>query len=77
KKLQIWSDRHLRIEGKALKKLKEIFLEDWHYAYRGLNTYYWDQFMNTKYIPGKENSHAEGAVQIVASGTSSDDTSIR
>ncbi|PEI47971.1 cardiolipin synthase [Bacillus pseudomycoides] len=77
KKFPIWRDSHLRIEGKALYKLQAIFLEDWLYASSGLNTYSWDQFMNTKYFPGKENSHAEGAVQIVASGPSSDDTSIR
>ena len=29
--------------------------------------------MNRQYFPGKEISNAEGAVQIVASGPSSDD----
>lgn len=33
--------------------------------------------MNRQYFPGKEISNAEGAVQIVASGPSSDDKSIR
>ena len=33
--------------------------------------------MNRQYFPGKEISSAEGAVQIVASGPSSDDKSIR
>jgi cardiolipin synthase len=77
KKFPIWRDSHLRIEGKALYKLQAIFLEDWLYATNGLNTYSWNQFMNTKYFPGKQNSHAEGAIQIVASGPSSDDTNIR
>ena len=77
KKFPIWRDSHLRIEGKALYKLQAIFLEDWLYASSDLNTYSWNQFMNTKYFPGKEKSHAEGAVQIVAGGPSSDDTNIR
>ncbi|EJR11845.1 cardiolipin synthase [Bacillus cereus] len=77
KKFPIWRDSHLRIEGKALYKLQAVFLEDWLYASSSLNTYSWNQFMNTKYFPDRENPHAEGAVQIVASGPSSDDTSIR
>ncbi len=58
-------------------KLQAIFLEDWLYASSGLNTYSWDQFMNRQYFPGKEILDATGAVQIVASGPSSDDKSIR
>lgn len=77
KKFPVWRDSHLKIEGKALYKLQAIFLEDWLYASSGLNTYSWDQFMNRQYFPGKEISSAEGAVQIVASGPSSDDKSIR
>ncbi|PGK81806.1 cardiolipin synthase [Bacillus thuringiensis] len=77
KKFPVWRDSHLKIEGKALYKLQAIFLEDWLYASSGLNTYSWDQFMNRQYFPGKEISNAEGAVQIVASGPSSDDKSIR
>ncbi|MED2039174.1 cardiolipin synthase [Bacillus wiedmannii] len=77
KKFPIWRDSHLKIEGKALYKLQAIFLEDWLYASSGLNTYSWDQFINRQYFPGKEISSAEGAVQIVASGPSSDDKSIR
>lgn len=77
KKFPVWRDSHLKIEGKALYKLQAIFLEDWLYASSGLNTYSWDQFMNRHYFPGKEIPDAEGAVQIVASGPSSDDKSIR
>ncbi|MDA1571044.1 phospholipase D-like domain-containing protein, partial [Bacillus cereus] len=77
KKFPVWRDSHLKIEGKALYKLQAIFLEDWLYASSGLKTYSWDQFMNRQYFPGKEISSAEGAVQIVASGPSSDDKSIR
>ena len=75
-KFPVWRDSHLKIEGKALYKLQAIFLEDWLYASSGLNTYSWDPFMNRQYF-GKEISSAEGAVQIVASGPSSDDKSIR
>ncbi len=77
KKFPVWRDSHLKIEGKALYKLQAIFLEDWLYASSGLKTYSWDQFMNRQYFPGKEVSSSEGAVQIVASGPSSDDKSIR
>ncbi|KEK23838.1 cardiolipin synthase [Bacillus gaemokensis] len=77
KKFPIWRDSHLKIEGKALYKLQAVFLEDWLYASSGLNTYSWDSFMNRAYFPGQGIHQAEGAVQVVASGPSSDDTSIR
>ncbi|MDM5187106.1 cardiolipin synthase [Bacillus sp. DX4.1] len=77
KKFPIWRDSHLKIEGKALYKLQAVFLEDWLYASSGLNNYSWDPFMNRNYFPGQGVHQAEGAVQIVASGPSSDDTSIR
>ncbi|MDM5153428.1 cardiolipin synthase [Bacillus sp. DX1.1] len=77
KKFPIWRDSHLKIEGKALYKLQAIFLEDWLYASSGLNNYSWDPFINRDYFPGQGVHQAEGAVQIVASGPSSDDTSIR
>ncbi|MFJ8530783.1 cardiolipin synthase [Bacillus sp. NPDC094106] len=77
KKFPIWRDSHLEIEGKALYKLQAIFLEDWLYASSDLNTYSWDQFINKEYFPDQGVLQAEGAVQIVASGPSSDDTSIR
>ncbi|MDZ5609979.1 cardiolipin synthase [Bacillus pseudomycoides] len=77
KKFPIWRDSHLKIEGKALYKLQAIFLEDWLYASSGLNTYSWDPFMNRGYFPGEGVPQAQGGVQIVASGPSSDDTNIR
>jgi cardiolipin synthase len=77
KKFPIWRDSHLKIEGKALYKLQAIFLEDLLYATSSLNTYSWEQFMNSTYFPNQGIHQAEGAVQIVASGPSSDDTSIR
>lgn len=77
KKFPIWRDSHLKIEGKALYKLQGIFLEDLLYATSGLNTYSWEQFTNKTYFPYQGIHQAEGAVQIVASGPSSDDTSIR
>ncbi|MBC6973813.1 cardiolipin synthase [Bacillus sp. Xin] len=77
KKFPIWRDSHLKIEGKALYKLQAVFLEDWLYASSGLNTYSWDSFMNREYFPGQGIPQAEGAVQIIASGPSSDDKSIR
>ncbi|WP_312475006.1 cardiolipin synthase [Neobacillus sp.] len=77
KKFPIWRDSHLKIEGKALYKLQAIFLEDWLYASSGLNNYSWDSFINRDYFPERGIHQAEGAVQIVASGPSSDDISIR
>ncbi|WP_459502488.1 cardiolipin synthase [Bacillus sp. C1] len=77
KKFPIWRDSHLKIEGKALYKLQAIFLEDWLYASSGLNSYSWEPFLNRDYFPGKSIPSADGAVQIIASGPSSDDASIR
>ncbi|MFJ7980396.1 cardiolipin synthase [Lysinibacillus xylanilyticus] len=77
KKFPIWRDSHLKIEGKALYKLQAIFLEDFLYATSRLNAHSWNQFMDRTYFPGQGTHQAEGAVQIVASGPSSDDTSIR
>lgn len=77
KKFPIWRDSHLKIEGKALYKLQAIFLEDFLYATSRLNTSSWNQFMDKAYFPSQGIHQAEGAVQIVASGPSSDDTNIR
>jgi len=77
KKFPIWRDSHLKIEGKALFKLQAIFLEDYLYATSRLNTESWNQYMDRAYFPAQGIQQAEGAVQIVASGPSSDDTSIR
>ncbi|OXS75225.1 cardiolipin synthase [Lysinibacillus sp. KCTC 33748] len=77
KKFPIWRDSHLKIEGKALYKLQSIFLEDFLYATSNLNTESWNQFMDNSYFPSQGTHQAEGAVQIVASGPSSEDTSIR
>jgi len=77
KKFPIWRDSHLKIEGKALYKLQAIFLEDWIYASSGLNSYSWEPYMTKQYFPNYGVPDAEGAVQIVASGPSSHDTSIR
>jgi len=77
KKFPIWRDSHLKIEGKALYKLQAIFLEDFLYATSRLNAHSWNQFMNRTYFPSQGIHQAEGAVQIIASGPSSDDTSIR
>ncbi|EJR54525.1 cardiolipin synthase 1 [Bacillus cereus VD107] len=77
KKFPIWHDSHLKIEGKALYKLQAIFLEDLLYATSGLDTYSWEQFMSRTYFPDQGLQKAEGAVQIVVSGPSSDDTSIK
>ncbi|MFJ8519261.1 cardiolipin synthase [Lysinibacillus xylanilyticus] len=77
KKFPIWRDSHLKIEGKALYKLQAIFLEDFLYATSRLNAHSWNQFMDRTYFPSQGVHQAEGAVQIVASGPSSDDTSIR
>lgn len=76
KKFPVWRDSHLKIEGKALYKLQAIFLEDWLYATSGQNHYSWDAYMNRSYFPD-QGVPANGAVQIVASGPSSEDTSIR
>ncbi|MBE9914310.1 cardiolipin synthase [Paenibacillus donghaensis] len=76
KKFPVWRDSHLKIEGKALYKLQAIFLEDWLYATSGNSNYSWDAYMNRSYFPD-HGVQTEGAVQIVASGPSSDDTSIR
>ncbi|MEX3744552.1 cardiolipin synthase [Lysinibacillus xylanilyticus] len=77
KKFPIWRDSHLKIEGKALYKLQAIFLEDFLYATNSLNAYSWNQFMDRAYFPSQGIHQAQGAVQIIASGPSSDDTSIR
>lgn len=77
KEFPIWRDSHLKIEGKALYKLQAVFLEDWLYASSGLDSYSWKPFINKTYFPGKGILDSKGAVQIVASGPSSDDTSIR
>ncbi|CAM4350823.1 cardiolipin synthetase [Bacillus manliponensis] len=77
KEFPIWRDSHLKIEGKALYKLQAVFLEDWLYATSGLDRYSWKPFINKEYFPSQGLQNAEGAVQIVASGPSSDDTSIR
>lgn len=77
KKFPIWRDSHLKIEGKALYKLQAIFLEDFLYATSSLNTESWNQYMDRAYFPAQGIHQAEGAVQIVASGPSSDDTNIR
>lgn len=76
-KFPIWHDSHLKIEGKALYKLQAIFLEDYLYATSSLNTEFWNQFMDNSYFPSQGTHQAEGAVQIVASSPSSEDTSIR
>ncbi|MGG2130125.1 cardiolipin synthase [Bacillus sp. S2(2024)] len=76
KKFPIWRDSHLKLEGKALYKLQAIFLEDWLYACSGLNSYSWEPFMNREYFP-MWTVDAEGAVQIVASGPSANDKTIR
>lgn len=77
KKFPIWRDSHLKIEGKALYKLQAVFLEDWLYATSELESYYWKPFINETYFPVTEFHEIDGAIQIVASGPSSDDTSIR
>lgn len=77
KKFPIWRDSHLKIEGKAISKLQAIFLEDFLYATSSLNMESWHQFMDSTYFPNQGIHQAEGAVQIVASGPSSDDTNIR
>ncbi|MGE8203607.1 cardiolipin synthase [Heyndrickxia sp. NPDC080065] len=77
KKFPVWRDSHLKIEGKALYKLQAIFLEDWVYASSGLNSYSWEPYLTKQYFPNDGVPDAEGAVQIVASGPSSHDTSIR
>ncbi|MCJ8013640.1 cardiolipin synthase [Paenibacillus sp. KQZ6P-2] len=77
KRFPVWRDSHLKIEGKALYKLQAIFLEDWLYATSDGNPYDWDSFINREYFPNHEKHQTGGAVQIVASGPSSDDTSIR
>ncbi|MEH6890722.1 cardiolipin synthase [Bacillus sp. JJ864] len=76
KKFPIWRDSHLKLEGKALYKLQALFLEDWLYALSGLNSYSWESFMKKEYFPGS-TAQAEGAVQIVASGPSANDKTIR
>ncbi|MDR9857177.1 cardiolipin synthase [Paenibacillus sp. VCA1] len=76
KKFPVWRDSHLKIEGKALYKLQAVFLEDWLYATSGNTNYSWDAYMNRSYFPN-QRAEADGAVQIVASGPSSEDTSIR
>lgn len=77
KKFPIWRDSHLKIEGKALYKLQAIFLEDFLYATGSLNTESWNHFMDRTYFPSQGTHQADGAVQFVASGPSSEDTSIR
>lgn len=77
KKFPIWRDSHLKLEGKALYKLQAIFLEDWLYGCSGFNNYSWEPFMNEQYFPIWKAPDAKGAVQIVASGPSANDKTIR
>ena len=64
KKLGIWRDTHLRIEGDAVNTLQSIFLTDWFFVCQ-------TELSNPKYFPTKQPT-GNKLVQIVASGPDTD-----
>jgi len=60
KKFAPWRDTHVRLEGPAVLRLQEVFLEDWLFATD-------EDVLDPKYLPEREACGAE-LVQVVESG---------
>ena len=68
KKLGIWRDTHLRIEGDAVNSLQTVFSIDWYFVSK-------EELNDKKYFPHQKPIH-DKTVQIVSSGADSDWPSI-
>lgn len=73
KKLNPWTDEHLRIRGSAVIELQKIFLQDWRFAYKG--TDFNDNYLN-RFFEKPEKTGTTG-MQIVCSGPDSEEQQIK
>lgn len=73
-RLSPWRDANVRVEGKAVHSLQNLFLSDWRYSISDKNptSYY----LTEKYFPKTDNKSGV-AMQVIASGPDNQKESIK
>jgi cardiolipin synthase len=65
KSVSPWRDTNVRVEGKAVHSLQNIFLSDWRYSTSDKNKT--EYYLTEKYFPVPENT-GNVAMQVISSG---------